>query len=273
MNDTFSLQRFGLLLKKFIKEHTATYLLYIAILFGIILVVYGLTTLSVLQGRFPSEAPVIYFVMGSILMAGMFSSSFYSFFHNKAKGIQYLNLPSSHTEKLLVGFLFTQIVFFVIYVAVFFVVDQMMVGIYNKFHKMPGNVSPEYLLLYKASPIDFNNPEIFFGLLVAYIVSAVSHFGSLCFEKNAFVKTALICIVGSFALVFYSYYGMKSIIPEEIMPNGTVYNTSMRVGEDPIKGIVYLPGGWSKFITWFLPVMAYVLFWSASYFKLKEKQV
>ncbi|NCI48881.1 hypothetical protein GWC95_03035 [Sediminibacterium roseum] len=275
MNDTFSFSRFGLLLKKFIKEHSTTYLLYIAILAGLLFVLYGFTVLACLNSRFPEEAPVIFFIIGILFMGGLFASTFYSFFNNKAKGIQYLNLPSSHTEKLMIGFLFTQIVFFVVYFIVFFLVDHVMVAAYNKFHKMPANVSPEYIAFYTAKPVDFTNPEILNGITISFIVTAISHYGSLCFEKNAFVKTALLTIIGGVAYMFYSYYGMRTLVPDDVMPGGdNLFNTSLRVGNDEtVKGIVHLPAAWTSFLTWFVPGMFYVLFWMGSYFRLKEKQV
>jgi hypothetical protein len=275
MNDIFSLPRFGLLLKKFYKEHISTYLLYIAILFGIALLIYGLTILAVLNGRFPEDAPVIYFVLGIVFMASLFSSSFYSFFNNKAKGIQYLNLPSSHTEKLMIGFLFTQVVFFIIYIAVFVLVDWMMIGLFNHLTKIPADAPAQYRSFYIAQPINLNNPEIINGLSIAFLVSALSHFGSLCFEKNSFVKTALLTIIGGAVYLFYGYYLIKAMIPEEVMPSSNMFfMTQMRVGADDLpRGIVFLPDGLTHLLRWLLPITIYVLFWVASYFKFKEKQV
>lgn len=275
MNNTFSLPRFGLLLKKFMKEHLSTYLLYIAILAGLLLLVYGLSVLGSLNGKFHAEVPFVFFVLGIIFTGSLFASSFYSFFSNKAKGIQYLNLPSSHTEKLMIGFLFTQVVFFIVYFVVFYLVDQLMVLTFNKFHTTPASVPAEFHSLYVAHPIDFSNEEVTNGITLAFIVTAISHYGSLCFEKNAFVKTALLTIIGGAGFMFYSYYAMKGMISENVMPGGDrLFNSSLRVGSDEtVKGIVHLPGSWTTFLTWFIPVIMYVLFWAASYFKLKEKQV
>lgn len=275
MNDIFSFNRFRLLLRKFIKEHASMYLLYIAAITGILLLIYGLTVVAVLNSRFPQDAAVIYYVMGAVFVGSLFASSFYGFFHNKAKGIQFINLPASASEKLLLGFLFTQVVFFVVFTCMFYCVDQLMVWAYNHFHSVPAEAPPQYKDMYLAKPLKFNQPIVKGGVIVAFVVAAISHFGSLHFEKNAFVKTALLIIIGGAAFVFYNFYGMKAMIPEETMPGGgPFFNESLRVGvSHDIRGIVYLPKGWQEFIQWFLPIVLFVSFWGGSYFKLKEKQV
>jgi len=88
MNDIFSFQRFGLLLRKFTKEHLRTYLLYAVSLFGILFVFYGISILNSLHYRFYPDAQQILFITGLILGGSLFSASFYGFFHNKAKGIR-----------------------------------------------------------------------------------------------------------------------------------------------------------------------------------------
>lgn len=275
MNDIFSFKRFALLLKKFTKEHASMYLLYIAALSGIIILVYGLTTISVLNTRFPQDAPVIYFDFGICLMGCLFSSSFYGFFNNKAKGIQYINLPASASEKLLLGFLYTQVAFIIVFICMFYCIDHLMVWVYNSLHHTPADVPADYHRMFHAEPLNFNQGMIKGGIIIAFVVMALSHFGSLCFEKNAFVKNALWIIIGGAVYMFYNFYGMRSMIPEESMPGGMpFYNESLRIGtQSQIRGVVYLPDGWAGFLYWFLPAVFYVLFWVSSYFKLKEKQV
>lgn len=275
MNDTFSLQRLGLLIRKFTKEHIYTYLLYAACAFGIVFVIYGLMVASALDGgRFKPEVPTVLYTLGLVFGGGLFSASFYSFFHNKAKGIQFLNLPSSSLEKLVLGFLFTQVVFFTSFIGIFWLTDQAMVSFYNHFRQLPQHMAAVNAPMYVAEPMDFTHPLAKGSVIFSLTISAITHFGSLRFEKSAFVKTALFIIIAGTILYGYNYYAMKSMIPEEVMPGGRFYNEKLRIGNDPeIKGVVSLPESWDHFIYWLLPVMLYVLFWTGSYFKLKEKQV
>ena len=274
MNDIFSISRFGLLTKKFTKEHITTYVLYLAALAGILTIIYGLVVLASLSGRFPQDVPEIFYTLGMLFGGSMFAGSFFSFFQNKARGIQYLNLPASHSEKLFLSFLFTQLVFFISFTVIFFLIDRMMIGIFNHFHKIPPYVSPDRYAQYTALPMEFLGRETSVGLVISIVASAIALFGSLCFEKNAFVKTALI-VMSIFTLVLYCNFQFAStMLPEQTMPGGMFFTRNLRIGTDEaVKGIVLLPDSWYNFIRVFLPGMVYTLFWTASYFKLREKQV
>jgi hypothetical protein len=275
MNDTFSFSRFALLTRKFTKEHIGTYVLYLAALGGILTIILGLVTLTSLEGRFPQDAPEIFYTFGMLIGGNMFAGSFYSFFQNKARGIQYLNLPASHSEKLLLGYVYIQIVFFVGYIIMFFLIDRMMVGIFNKFHTIPAGVTPDRIAGYTAQPMTVLGRETTVGLVLSIVASAVAHFGSLCFEKNAFVKTALITMAIFTAVLFCNYQFAQNMLPEANEPSGMFFTKGLRIGAEhqEVKGIVSLPDAWYNFVCWFLPGFVYVLFWTASYFKLREKQV
>jgi hypothetical protein len=274
MNDTFSISRFALLTKKFTKEHIVTYLLYLAALGGILIIIYGLVVLSSLGGHFPQDAAEIFYTFGLLFGGSMFAGSFYSFFQNKARGIQFLNLPASHSEKLLLGYIFIQVVFFISFIIMFFFIDRMMVGIFNHFNKIPSGVTPDRMAQYIAQPMTVFGRETIVGLIVSIVASAIAHYGSLSFEKNAFVKTALITMVLFTGLIYSNYQFAANMLSETNMPGGMFFTNSLRIGtDDAVKGIVLLPAAWDSFISWFLPGLVYTLFWTASYFKLKEKQV
>ncbi|MES2372370.1 MAG: hypothetical protein V4557_07310 [Bacteroidota bacterium] len=276
MNDTFSFSRFGLLAKKFTKEHIGTYLLYLAALGGILTIILGLVVLVNMGGHhFPQEVPEILYIFGLLIGGSMFAGSFYSFFQNKARGIQYLNLPASHSEKLLLGYVYIQIVFFISFIIMFFLIDRMMIGIFNKFHTIPADATPDRYAGYTAQPMAILGPETTVGLIISIVASAIAHYGSLCFEKNAFVKTALIVMVIFTAILYCNYQFAANMLPEENMPGGMFFTKSLRLGTDhqETKGIVLLPDSWYNFVCWFLPGIVYAFFWTASYFKLREKQV
>lgn len=274
MNDTFSFSRFSLLTRKFTKEHIVTYLLYLAALGGILIIIYGLVVLSSLGGHFPQDAPEIFYTFGMLFGGSMFAGSFYSFFQNKARGIQFLNLPASHSEKLLLGYVYIQVVFFISYIIMFFLIDRMMVGIFNKFNTIPAGVPLSRYAEYLAHPMNILGRETIVGLIISIVASAIAHYGSLCFEKNAFVKTALITMVIFTAVIYCNYQLAANMLPEENMPGGMFFTKSLRIGTNvETKGIVLLPDSWYNFTCWFLPGIVYALFWTASYFRLREKQV
>jgi hypothetical protein len=95
-NNTFNIGRFGILLRKHLKENLRRYLLYAAMLTGIQFVLQGFVTLMGARGNGFPYGPMTGIFILSILFSGpIFSSLSYSFFQNKAKGIQFLQMPSS----------------------------------------------------------------------------------------------------------------------------------------------------------------------------------
>lgn len=129
-------------------------------------------------------------------------------------------------------------------------------------------------MYYTAYTLNFKDETIKGSILVYLVLSSISHFGSLCFKKNALVKTSLFVIILSAALSYFNFYSMKAMIPEESMLAGKFFTIALRLGGNTVeKGLITLPAKWETFMYWLLPGMLYVLFWISSYYKLKEKQV
>src|ERR1700741_5344960 len=105
----------------------------------------------------------------------------------------------------------------------FFLIDQMMVAIFNKFHTIPAGVTPDRYGRYTAHPMEILGRETKVGLIVCIVASAVEHYGSLCFEKNAFVKTALIVMTVFTAIIYCNYEFAKNMLPVETMPGGMFF--------------------------------------------------
>jgi hypothetical protein len=270
----FKITRFRLLLQKFIRENRKAYFLYAAGLFGVLLLIYGLLVFTSLHNIFPRDLQQAFFVIGLLFGGSFFSASFYSFFSNTSKGIQFLQLPVSSEEKLLLSFLLTQFVFFVSFMLIFLGTDWMLCSFYNRFAAMPAWASPMQKPLFTANRIDLGDPKNQLAILAFFLMSTIAHFGSLAFTKHAFVKTAIAFIIGWVALALYNQYSMFALVPIEIMPHGMFFNDSFRIdAAKNIGGLVILPTHWVIYMYFILPILIYVSFWTGSYFKLKEKQV
>lgn len=279
MNNIFSFKRFGLLFGKHIREERSRYLLSAAALFAILFSFYLIVILTNLSSRFLFQLQEALFFLGMLFSTTIFSSMSYQFFQQKAKGIQFLQLPASSAEKLLVSFIITQICFFLLYLCVFYTADWIVCHVYNSFHKMPANVTPEYAEAFTAKIYPLDTVKARQMIAIAVILSSVAHYGSLCFEKQAYIKTTICVIAAGFVLIWGNYHHLKGIIPQESMPKGTFYNEGARLmeakGPDEFiaTGYVNLPESWNYFIPRFIAAMLFICFWTASYFKLKEKQV
>ena len=270
----FRTSRFLLLLRKFSKENRKIYLLYSAGFFGILLLAYGIIVLSSLHSIFPRDLQQVLFVFGLLLGGSFFSASFYGFFAYPSKGIQFLQLPVSNSEKLLLSFMCTQFVYFFTFMLIFLFTDWILCAFYNQFAAIPDGVTPIQLTYYKATRLDLGDLRNLLAILAFFILSSIAHFGSLTFTKHAFVKTAIVFIIVWTTLGFYNQYLMVFLIPVEIMPHGMFFTDSFRIGpaKAPV-GLVTLSEQWSLSISYTIPVIIYASFWTGSYFKLKEKQV
>ena len=119
MNNHFSLIRALLLLRKNFKESGSSYLLMFLAGLGILFLSYGLLIVASFHSMFPTGDRKMIFVIGLLLGGTLFSSSHYGFFKSEAKTIQFLLLPATTGEKLLVGFALTQIMYLIIYLGIF----------------------------------------------------------------------------------------------------------------------------------------------------------
>ena len=274
MTIDFKLSRFTLLLRKFMRENRKAYLLYLAGLLGILLLTYGLFVITSLHNMFPSDIQRVFFVVGLLFGGSLFSASFYSFFGNTSKGIQFLQLPVSNSEKLLLSYVFTQLVFFISFMLIFLGTDWMLCSFYNRFVAIPSWASEMQKPLFVAYRINFTDPKIQLAVLVFFLMSSIAHFGSLAFTKLAFVKTAIIFVLSWTAIGTYNQYSMFGLVPIEIVPHGMFFNDSFRIDVNKKTiGLVTIPEQWSWYISLCMPVLIYVSFWTGSYFKLKEKQI
>ncbi|MBN9295484.1 MAG: hypothetical protein J0I41_00670 [Filimonas sp.] len=217
----------------------------------------------------------IIFLLSILFSSTIFSSLSYSFFSNKAKGIQYLQLPASESEKILVSFIVSQVFFYIAFMACYYATNSIMCTLYNSFSDFKAKgATPETLKYYKATLFDcIKDNEGWYSIIASFILSAVAHFGSLTFEKNAYVKTSLLIMPLAALILWLNYTIPHVLIGKEAMGRGLLYNTGVRVGDYQLQKLLKLPATWSNFLSYFVPLSLYFCFWIASYFKLKEKQV
>ena len=274
MIDTFSFKRFYLLLKKHLGEEYKQYLLLAAGALGLMLVFHALTTVFNLDKEFNTNTHELLFIIGFIFGGSIFASMTYQFFQNNAKGIRFLQLPASHLEKMAVMFVVTQVIFFLGFTILFYINDWIICTLYNSFVTIPKNVPAERLPYYHADLYRMDTVWAKRAIPLFFVLSSITHFGSLGFRKIAFIKIALCVIIVGCTVSWLNYTYMHSLIPEPNMPGGMFFTDSVRLdNQDVSRGFVLLPANWNDTINFILPVVLYLSFWTASYFKLKEKQV
>lgn len=264
MQNSFSLSRLGLLLKKQWYDHTRLYLLSIMAMLGLFVLSFVLWVMAHDRGDQFSESPTdaIYFCF-LFLFGTIFASHTFSILGDKAKATYWLTVPATHLEKLLCGLFYTCIVFPVVYFISFWLIKN---ATFFLIELNPKNT------IAKVNPADGFEREvrpvlyyIFFSLQALFIL------GSVYFEKFAFIKTILV------GVVLFFIYAMIFLVIFRWFFGG--YNMSMRgatgfemYGSEETK--IYRLSPWVN--TGIEALLKYI--WApvllvAAYFRLKEKEL
>ena len=216
---------------------------------------------------------------GLAIVGCFYASSVFAEFGNQAQGIAWLAVPASALEKLLCGLFYAVVLCILFYSLVFFVTDIPMVEIGNQMirrqHRMwPGGypISPSPIFsVFKGLPGDPMDSQLHIILFMYFAMQSVFLLGSVYFKRFAFIKTVVAVMI--FILVFTMYERIRL----DMMPNqwhvyppvenwmkdgGTIRVQSIRISE------------------WLTTPLAFLLlfgippvFWIATYFRIKEKEV
>lgn len=258
MNNTFSFKRF---LKLFMRHTVANYkpylmslLIMVAILF--LFLGYASTTRnSFFSIEQYSVFMVLLFTLGAIFTSGIFSE-----LSSPGKSISFLMLPGSRLEKWLVGWLYSFVVFLVVYIAAFYFTDIIVLNISNTFSKHPQKL------------MNLFNPELHFwrDLMMFTLIHSLSLFGALFFNRYHFLKIASLFVVFYVGLIFLNAFFLNVFISKDVAVGGLFSDISLN--ERKSYYAVYA----SDFMKSSLPYLLFAvacLTWTAAYHKLKEKEV
>jgi hypothetical protein len=272
--NSFKPTRFILLFRKYLKENSKSQLLFFTAGFGFLFVMYGLTIVANFHNEFPSELQNVYYTVALFLGGTFYAGNFFNFLYNQAKSIQFILLPATAFEKLLVSFILTQVLYFTIFNISFLSIDHLLCRLYDSYVSIPADVPPHYRFAYKATNLNLSQPHIK-ELLVLYVICAsITLLGSISFKKNAYPKTVLLIVIITAFLAYVNNTMLLSMIPEQIMPKGKFINESFRLGpKTQPTAIVKLTDAWRTTILVILPLFIYLCVWTTAYFKLKEKQL
>jgi hypothetical protein len=257
MNKTFNAKRFGRLFIKHSTEHYKSYGMSLVAMIGVMLLGGGFLVYMT-GARMDKGNQEIMFMMILLLAGTMFTSTIFADLGDKKKAIPWLLLPASHFEKFLVAWIYSFIVFIIIYTLSFYIVA---------------------LFILSIKPLEGNQPEMFTissnHVLQLYLVYAFLHsvaiYGAVYFEKLHFIKTAFAFFISLCILILMNKILLGIMVGRNVEAAPPFNN--LRFSE---KGQFYdispSPGQHSINIDYLLTVLAVIL-WVAAYFRLKEKQV
>lgn len=255
MNTTFSIDRLGLLLKRFFTENKQRELTF-----------WGITTVVFLVMHLagPHEksiaVQIFLFISGFIFAARMFKV-----FNYTPGGMHYLLIPATHLEKLITAILLTTVYFFAMILLTYVIgttlgttLGNLFWGSNNPLHfellQSAGNYS-----VYQQSDMTLLNTFIAFAG-----IQSVFMLGSIYFKGNAIGKTMLVIIAVSILFGLIELLLLKVTFGTYNIGSQT-YNINITSTEDLFPGI--------EIIGQILKYALIPFFWIVSYFRLTEKQV
>ena len=270
MNNTFDIQRFGLLLKRQWLEFGKIYLVSLIVLFGIFLCFYGvayykfITYNEIRPGNYGYGVlnfRVPLFAVSGLIFGTLIASSYFSHLGQKSRAIIDLLTPASIFEKFLGGVFFTTLIATISFLAIFYVTDLLFVmklrGVIEDVLKIKivSSTNLEYFFVQ-------NNPNKFVPLyIVPFFITSIFLLGSIYFNKFHYIKTAIV------VMIFSGIWTAIVAKSGELLFEGRIpidRDHSKHIFSDRDSGELWLT---------VLGIALTLIFWSITYIRLKEKEV
>ena len=222
------------------------------------------------------------FYIGLYFVGCLYASTIFSELSSKSQSITYLSVPASHLEKLLCAILFGVVLFFIVYVLIFYMVEIPMVSLANRIiteeHQTFGGTTVpighvevfNMMALNPWAPIGDRKYHI---LLLGYFAAQSAFLlGSVYFPRYSFIKT-IVAIV-SLALLVNVF--MTKVV-EAHLPDGWktygLFQWNNYTYSSPHLELVTLPGWVEDSLLMLVRFSVPPVCWVIAYFRLKEKEV
>lgn len=264
MNNTFNLQRFALLFKKTILERPVQLSGLIGLILLIDLLLYTIgTNINMVWDAVQELTFILGFVGGGSFLAAFV----FNYFYSNASGSSYLTLPASSFEKSLCGVLISGIIFTLIFLIFYRIIDTTFVESYHKSLDPKGPFYKEMYEHVKVFPYDglmaITTYRMFVNFTTAMLV------GSLYFNKAAFIKVALI-VCGLFIAGTFLNGLMAAAIFDKVDRALPFYGVFIPVGTE--RGKIVLPLYASKAIDICIFYIVPTVLLITAYVRLREKE-
>ncbi|HEY5464681.1 MAG TPA: hypothetical protein VIJ95_15570 [Hanamia sp.] len=269
MNNTFNLTRFGKLLKKTLLERPMHTFGFTGLMLVISLLLYFVIKTFSHLGMAPhiGMAQTITF-FGGLIGGSFFLASFvFGYFSSNASGSSFLTLPASTFEKWLCAILITGVLYPLIFLIFYRIMDSSFVAIY---HNSLDTASPFYKEQYeRVYNFDLNGIIARNIYVMFFIYTGAMLLGSLYFNKAAVIKVALVLcaiFIFTFGLNWLMAIGLFGSI-EDAAPFNHV---AIRAGKEI--GSLELPSRVGKIFLYAIVFVFPTILWLLSFTRLREKE-
>ncbi|WP_316737904.1 hypothetical protein [Pedobacter aquatilis] len=268
MNNTFNINRFGLLLKRQWLDFGKIYLISLVVLAGVLIAAYALNTnvpkrihYTDAQNYFMMTFRIPVFVIVGMLFISIVASTYFAYLGQKPKAILDLMIPASIFEKFLAGIFYSAIVGLFSYLLIFYLTDVSYTAYINSQIDALKASSSTVLevkgartFLAEVAP----SQKVFnYFIAMPFLLTGVFLLGSIYFDRFHYIKTAVSVMVFA-GIATYIVAKVADILTKNmVMMNHTYYKDK------------------SDELTIFLIITILLTFviWAIAYIRLKEKEV
>jgi hypothetical protein len=256
MNNIFSAKRFGRLFIKQFTEHYKTYLMSLAVLIGVLLVG-GTFLVYLISEPINLDMQVVLFISLCFLAGTIFTSTIFADTGDPKKAISYFTLPASHFEKFMVGWVFSYVIFFLVYTGSFYLILMILLNL-----KHWPNQHVEVLNIFTL--------QSFFIFILFSLLHSIALWGAVFFKKLHFIKTAFCFFITIVVLTLINTSFLEAMIGREIRP-ATPFSNIMFFENN--RNVAVASMNHNDSLVAVIMLTAAIIFWIAAYYRLKERQV
>lgn len=275
MNNTFNINRFGLLLKRQWLDFGKVYLGTLVVLTGILILAYWVFIPSTdkivygYDGRLDLRFRYLLYIFLGFFFTSLIASNYFNNLGQKANSIVELMTPASVLEKFLTSFFYSSIVSIISFTLVFYLVDLCFVSLLNsqlslfkvsaeyKTQYKPGELLPTQSIIAEIFEKKANMQYLKSFFIFPFTIASIFLLGSIYFNRFHYIKTAialtLFCILWWGSTLYF-----LNLITKDTVWIGNQY----WVSEENVMNVFGLVG---------LAITA--CFWITTYIRLKEKEV
>ena len=264
MNNTFNINRFGLLLKRQWLDFGKIYLISFGVLIGILALFYSISltddslrnlSSNTLNFRYPL------FLITGFLFASIIANSYFMHLGQKPKAIINILIPASSTEKFLSAIFYTLIVAIPSYLLCFYVIDLAFVSSVRATNTLTSSY-----IDYQGKKVVIDNLAYFFSTetvkdfypfyYVPLLINGVFLLGSIFFKSFHYVKTAISVMAFGVLWVASTIFVMQQLTNNTVWVGNHYWQDEKNV----------------FFIMSLIGVLLTLAFWFISFIRLKEKE-
>lgn len=270
MNNTFNINRFGLLLKRQWLDFGKIYLISLVVLLGILVGFYSYSIPSPLKNNnFDYDGDLdmrfrypLFLILGFVFIS-IVASSYFNILGQKSRAILELMTPASTFEKFLGGIFYTAILSLATYLILFYLVDLPFVKYINAHlseFKMSGAKAslPKPVESISAQIVNDENYRnyLLHFITVPFLITSIFLVGSIYFNRFHYIKTAISVMVFGVLWVTSTIFVMRRLTSNTVWVGNYYWQDESNI----------------LFIMSLMGILLTLAFWLISFIRLKEKE-